>query len=183
MLIHVSKTVLWRYYYYPHPLTRARSLNMWVYASHGTNNNIYQNRNMKQMRQKNRKHPTFCKLIKCVECTSDTKYHSNALVSRGQCRHLLRHWSMTKAMGLVWLCDNLAGRTSAGRVIKRDIDQVLCIRNWRTESCVCYVKAASDMETSNGSWCMGIKGEMSGTVCVTFTWDMYIYIYIYMSCL
>ena len=34
-------------------------------------------------------------------------------------------------------------------------------------------------KTSNGSWCMGIKGEMSGTVCVTFTWDMYIY----MSCL
>ena len=33
--------------------------------------------------------------------------------------------------------------------------------------------------TSNGSWCIGIKGEMSGTVCVTFTW----YIYIYMSCL
>ena len=32
---------------------------------------------------------------------------------------------------------------------------------------------------SNGSWCIGIKGEMSGTVCVTFTWD----IYIYMSCL
>ena len=30
-------------------------------------------------------------------------------------------------------------------------------------------------ETSNGSWCMGIKGEMSGTVCVTFTWYMYIY--------
>ena len=33
--------------------------------------------------------------------------------------------------------------------------------------------------TSNGSWCMGIKGDMSGTVCVTFTWDTYIY----MSCL
>ena len=33
------------------------------------------------------------------------------------------------------------------------------------------------IKTSNGSWCMGIKGEMSGTVCVTFTWDMYIYIY------
>ena len=30
-------------------------------------------------------------------------------------------------------------------------------------------------KTSNGSWCMGIKGEMSGTVCVTFTWYMYIY--------
>ena len=29
--------------------------------------------------------------------------------------------------------------------------------------------------TNNGSWCMGIKGEMSGTVCVTFTWYMYIY--------
>ena len=37
----------------------------------------------------------------------------------------------------------------------------------------------SRCETSNGSWCIGIKGEMSGTVCVTFTWD----IYIYMSCL
>ena len=35
------------------------------------------------------------------------------------------------------------------------------------------------IQTSNGSWCIGIKGEMSGTVCVTFTWD----IYIYMSCL
>ena len=33
--------------------------------------------------------------------------------------------------------------------------------------------------TSNGSWCIGIKGEMSGTVCVTFTWDIYIYIYIW----
>ena len=31
--------------------------------------------------------------------------------------------------------------------------------------------------TSNGSWCIGIKGEMSGTVWVTFTWDIYIYIY------
>ena len=29
--------------------------------------------------------------------------------------------------------------------------------------------------TSNGSWCIGIKGEMSGMVCVTFTWDNYIY--------
>ena len=38
--------------------------------------------------------------------------------------------------------------------------------------------------TSNGSWCIGIKGEMSGTVCVTFTWDMYIYIWVvYSFCL
>ena len=35
--------------------------------------------------------------------------------------------------------------------------------------------------TSNGSWCMGIKGEMSDTVCVTFTWDMYIYIWVVYS--
>ena len=35
--------------------------------------------------------------------------------------------------------------------------------------------------TSNGSWCMGIKGEMSGTVCVTFAWDMYIYIWVVYS--
>ena len=38
-----------------------------------------------------------------------------------------------------------------------------------------------DCSTSNGSWCMGIKGEMSGTVCVTFTWDMYIYIWVVYS--
>ena len=36
-----------------------------------------------------------------------------------------------------------------------------------------------DSKTRNGSWCMGIKGEMSSTGCVTFTWDMYIYIYVY----
>ena len=33
------------------------------------------------------------------------------------------------------------------------------------------------LETSNGSWCMGIKGEMSGTICVKFTWDIYIVVY------
>ena len=35
--------------------------------------------------------------------------------------------------------------------------------------------------TSNGSLCMGIKGEMSGMVWVTFTWDMYIYIWVVYS--
>ena len=31
---------------------------------------------------------------------------------------------------------------------------------------------------------LGIKGEMSGTVCVTFTWDIYIYIWVvYSFCL
>ena len=39
----------------------------------------------------------------------------------------------------------------------------------------------STEDTSNGSWCMGIKGEMSGTVCATFTWDMYIYIWVVYS--
>ena len=39
----------------------------------------------------------------------------------------------------------------------------------------CSAKVCSKWLTSNGSWCMGIKGEMSGTVCVTFTWYMYIY--------
>ena len=43
----------------------------------------------------------------------------------------------------------------------------------------CTRRTTDICPTSNGSWCIGIKGEMSGTVCVTFTWD----IYIYMSCL
>ena len=43
---------------------------------------------------------------------------------------------------------------------------------------------ARNKMTSNGSWCIGIKGEMSGTVCVTFTWDIYIYIWVvYSFCL
>ena len=46
-------------------------------------------------------------------------------------------------------------------------------RNWRNQL------VTPNHQTSNGSWCIGIKGEMSSTVCVTFTWD----IYIYMSCL
>ena len=43
------------------------------------------------------------------------------------------------------------------------------------------VKETGQQCTSNGSWCMGIKGEMSGKVCVTFTWDMYIYIWVVYS--
>ena len=42
---------------------------------------------------------------------------------------------------------------------------------------VCIIIWCWTGDTSNGSWCIGIKGEMSGTVCVTFTWDIYIYIY------
>ena len=39
------------------------------------------------------------------------------------------------------------------------------------------------LDTSNGSWCIGIKGEMSGTVCVTFTWVcVYIWV-VYSFCL
>ena len=43
-------------------------------------------------------------------------------------------------------------------------------------------RVISTREISNGSWCMGIKGEMSGTVCVTFTWYMYIWV-VYSFCL
>ena len=40
---------------------------------------------------------------------------------------------------------------------------------------VAEMEGAFTSLTSNGSWCMGSKGEMSGTVCVTFTWYMGIY--------
>ena len=52
-----------------------------------------------------------------------------------------------------------------------------CFNNKR--SITAQHAVVSQQGTSNGSWCIGIKGEMSGTVCVTFTWDIYIYI----SCL
>ena len=45
----------------------------------------------------------------------------------------------------------------------------------------CPAHSGLSVTTSNGSWCMGIKGETSGTVCVTFTWDMYIYIWVVYS--
>ena len=49
-------------------------------------------------------------------------------------------------------------------------------------SAVCWEWTGGDnREPSNRSWCMGIKGEMSGTVCVIFTWDMYIYIWVVYS--
>ena len=43
----------------------------------------------------------------------------------------------------------------------------------------------TSMEQATGlAWCMGIKGEMSGTVCVTFTWDTYMYMWVvYSFCL
>ena len=44
---------------------------------------------------------------------------------------------------------------------------------------VCLSRGHFTLKQATGFWCMGIKGEMSGTVCVTFTWDMYIYIYIW----
>ena len=44
-----------------------------------------------------------------------------------------------------------------------------------TPVCAFTSRLCQQQVTSNGSWCMGIKGEMSGTVCVTFTWYMYIY--------
>ena len=41
-------------------------------------------------------------------------------------------------------------------------------------SCLTII-CCPNIKTSNGSWYMGIKGEMSGTVCVTLTWDLDIY--------
>ena len=56
------------------------------------------------------------------------------------------------------------------------------MKNKTKQNCrvACVIWDATTMmwlhcDTSNGSWCIGIKGEMSGTVCVTFTWDIYIY--------
>ena len=54
------------------------------------------------------------------------------------------------------------------------VTRMCCVARYSADAISSYVSV-----TSNGSWCMGIKGEMSGTVCVTFTW----YMYIYMSCL
>ena len=48
-------------------------------------------------------------------------------------------------------------------------------RSHDVPSAISYDVICFNKVTSNGSWCMGIKGEMSGTVCVTFTWYMYIY--------
>ena len=59
------------------------------------------------------------------------------------------------------------------------IDSIDCSLHGLCTVLFTFVKSNAMMITSNGSWCIGIKGEMSGTVCVTFTWD----IYIYMSCL
>ena len=56
----------------------------------------------------------------------------------------------------------------------------MCAGTWADHICHClHWQHVITKATSNGSWCIGIKGEMSGTVCVTFTWDIYIYIYIW----
>ena len=53
---------------------------------------------------------------------------------------------------------------------------------WRQRLIDADCLASMPWATGNGSWCMGIKGEMSGTVFVTFTWDMYIW-FVYSFCL
>ena len=55
-------------------------------------------------------------------------------------------------------------------VISGDMIDYHVLQIWLTS-----YRAPHIVRTSNGYWCMGIKGEMSDTVCVTFTWDMYIY--------
>ena len=60
---------------------------------------------------------------------------------------------------------------------------VTCIfaSKWSVKGSYIITWHVTTLGTSNGSWRMGIKGEMSGTVCVTFTWDMYIYIWVVYS--
>ena len=48
-----------------------------------------------------------------------------------------------------------------------------CMGKWQR-----WLSVAPNVWTSNGSWCMGIKGEMSGTVCLTLH-EICIYIYIW----
>ena len=73
----------------------------------------------------------------------------------------------------------------AAHYIPRQMTTVLLWVNCSLSIHIIYLlklfRVASMTPTSNGSWCMGIKGEMSGTVCVTFTWDMYIYIWVVYS--
>ena len=52
---------------------------------------------------------------------------------------------------------------------------------WKGDFPIFVTGCTAIMKTSNGSWCMGIKDEMSGTVCVTFRWDMYVYIWVVYS--
>ena len=90
------------------------------------------------------------------------------------------------------------GEFPAQRPVMRSFDVIfdLCLNKWLSKqswgwwsetlslwrhcngvdcsNCVCCSGVIHN-RTSNGSWCMCIKGEMSGTVCVTFTWYMYIY--------
>ena len=101
------------------------------------------------------------------------------------------YWALLKdtalyVLGVLWLQSDtyvVTGFPGWWRSVTRAIWATVC-------PCVFCSKGVSwlwlkaialglQRSTSNGSWCMGIKGEMSGTVCVTFTWDMYIYIYIY----
>ena len=69
-----------------------------------------------------------------------------------------------------------SGNTIYGvSVIEYGIPSVIC--GYDPSKGCSVSELRTNISTSNMSWCMGIKGEMSGTVCVTFTWDMYIYIY------
>ena len=55
------------------------------------------------------------------------------------------------------------------------VSQKTCLTQYIFRMRESYTSWHHMKQTSNGSWCIGIKGEMSGTVCVTFTWDIYIY--------
>ena len=89
------------------------------------------------------------------------------------------HWSMNlvtisfpKSHAVYLMIQSKYALPIKGRLVMYYKSSYMTIHNALSD--VCYF-AVSTEHTSNGSWCMGIKGEMSGTVCVTFTWYMYIY--------
>ena len=103
-------------------------------------------------------------------------------------------WRVTQKMFLfdeiimVWSCWMVNPNTHFRHPIAHQLGRVMgCLCKFKFWSVfnlghcnvVCNILLFKKIHTSNGTWCIGIKGEMSGTVCVTFTWD----IYIYMSCL
>ena len=103
----------------------------------------------------------------------------------------IQHWSLQISFiytthWTIYICENMCclyRKFSAKQSVLHG-DRQKGLKHSQLPNMVCnthnkYRGAGLSVDTSNGSWCIGIKGEMSGTVCVTFTWD----IYIYMSCL
>ena len=90
------------------------------------------------------------------------------------CRPLWRHWNGLPSPLNCFIQYFITRHMQKQTLLYHQLNTILMKQTW---SFIAIWHQC--LLTSNGSWCIGIKGEMSGTVCVTFTWDMYIY----MSCL